>query len=570
MAGRPLPNRLTSNKGCDCLFIVLSQCAIALLLRPFQNAPFIDDAFYAWPVEHLLSAGRLAALEYANNLNATQVLWGALFCLPGGFAFAALRVSTWTLATAGLCAFYLLLREVNVSRRDALIGTAVLGFNPIFFILQFSFMTDVPFLALTVAATCAFVRAVNRSGVPWLVAAVVLATLACGVRVVGAVWPVAAALTLLCHSRFGFGSSVTEAGRSSWPLGKPRYLILTLTPLLAFALLALYTRQHTFRPADISDLPNSPAHRVADLKSFALPLLPEMSIAAVLTAAAVLGPALLPLTIPLLAGRRGGAAGATTTGPRIRRTILIAFVLAIAAYFMPEWLSPLHSGSTWSWRELGYVDVANRPALPPPAWLMYPLAGIAVVSFAAALAHLPRPRGDAANVLLAWQALGHVLIIAILWLCYDRFLLILLPIAIVFLVRAPLPRPRWSVALVIPLAVICLVGTRDHLAYNRALMDAVAWVRAHGAPPREISAGYAQNAWLQYAHPENAPRDPATGRPIVPGFTTDLVPRYEISDHPLPDTVTLHTVPCRRWLGPDAGVYVLEYPQELNRPRKHE
>jgi hypothetical protein len=553
-----------SRRRRDCLYILLAQCAVALVLWPFQNSPFIDDAFYAWPVEHLLSTGRLAALEYANNLNATQVLWGALFCLPGGFSFAALRVSTWALATAGLCTFYLLLRELNVSRRDALIATAVLGFNPVFFILQFSFMTDVPFLALTVAATYAFARALNLSSVRWLVAAVVFATLACGVRVVGVVWPIAAALTLLFHARFGAGRSTADVRRSTPPLARPRYILFTLTPLLAFGLLALYTRQHTLRPADIADLPNAPANRLADLKEFGLPLLPQMSLAAVLTAAATLGPSLLPLTLPLLVPRRGGAAA------RILRVIVIAIVLAIAACFLPQWLQPLHSGSTWSWREVGYVDVPNRPALPPPPWLAYPLAGLALISLAAALANLPRLRPSPANALLAWQTLGHLLIIALLWLVYDRFLLILLPIAILLLAQTPLPRPRWSVALIVPLALICLLGTRDHLAYNDALMDGFAWLRAHGARPSEISAGYAQNAWRQYAHPENAPRDPATGRPIIPGFTTDLVPRYELSDHPLPDTVILHTIPCQRWLGPGATVYVLRYPQELNRPRRQD
>lgn len=546
----------------DCLYILLAQSALALLLCPFQDAPFIDDAFYAWPVEHLLATGRFAALEYANNLNATQVLWGALFCLPGGFSFVALRVSTWTLATAGLCAFYLLLRELSVSRRDALIATALLAFNPIFFVLQFSFMTDVPFLALTVAATYAFVRALDRSSVRWLAAAAFLATLACGVRVVGAVWPIAATLTLVLRAKLDVGGSASDVRRSpTSTLAKPRHLLLTLSPLLAFALLALYTRHHTIRPADISDLPNSPANRLANLKLFALPMLPQMSLAAVLTAAAVLGPSLLPFTIPLLSPRGGKAPH------RIPRTIVITLLLTISACLLPQWLQPLHSGATWSWRELGYVDVPNRPALPPPPWLAHALCAIAVLSFAVALANLPRLRWGPANALLAWQAVGHLLLIALLWLFYDRFLLILLPVAILFLAQSPLTRPRWSIALIVPLAAVCFLGTGDHLAYNRALADGLAWLRQHGARPSEISAGYAQNAWLQYAHPENAPRDPATGQPIIPGFTTDLVPRYELSDRPLPDTVILHTLPCRRWLGPNATVYVLRYPHDLNRPR---
>jgi hypothetical protein len=71
-------------------------------------------------------------LNYADNANVAQILWGSLFCLPFGFSFTALRVSTWLLAVGGLCGLYLLLRELEVSRRDAILGTATLGVYPVF------------------------------------------------------------------------------------------------------------------------------------------------------------------------------------------------------------------------------------------------------------------------------------------------------------------------------------------------------------------------------------------------------------------------------------------------------
>src|SRR5689334_11956692 len=33
----------------DCFWICLAQIAVAIVLRPFHNVPFIDDACYAWP-----------------------------------------------------------------------------------------------------------------------------------------------------------------------------------------------------------------------------------------------------------------------------------------------------------------------------------------------------------------------------------------------------------------------------------------------------------------------------------------------------------------------------------------
>ena len=73
--------------------------AVAVVLRPFQDTPFIDDWVYSWPVQHLLDTGAFLFPELVANPILTQVLWGALFCLPFGFSLTALRVSTWVLGS---------------------------------------------------------------------------------------------------------------------------------------------------------------------------------------------------------------------------------------------------------------------------------------------------------------------------------------------------------------------------------------------------------------------------------------------------------------------------------------
>ncbi|HET9013347.1 MAG TPA: glycosyltransferase family 39 protein, partial [Gemmatimonadaceae bacterium] len=151
----------------DCLAIVLAAALPLVLLRPLQDVPFGDDWTYAWSVQRLLAGHGLQWLDWSIHYNAVHVLWGALFCLPGGFSFTALRASTWTLAASGLVALYLLLRQLQVERRDALVGTATLGVNPIFFGLSFTFMTDVPFVALSTWAYLATIVALTRRSESW-------------------------------------------------------------------------------------------------------------------------------------------------------------------------------------------------------------------------------------------------------------------------------------------------------------------------------------------------------------------------------------------------------------------
>src|SRR5439155_7345725 len=116
----------------------------ALLTCPLANLPFHDDWTYAWSVEHLLETGQLQILDWSVHYPFTQILWGTLFCLPHGFSFVALRVSTVVLACLGALALYGTMREFGRTRSESLIATVVLVVNPVFFVLTFSFMTDVP------------------------------------------------------------------------------------------------------------------------------------------------------------------------------------------------------------------------------------------------------------------------------------------------------------------------------------------------------------------------------------------------------------------------------------------
>src|SRR5262245_54012408 len=113
--------RLTIETIRNSLLILAFSIWPLLLLQPLRNFPMNDDWTYAWAVENLLNTGTLKILDWSTSVNVAQVLWGALFCLVLGFSFVALRLSTWVISLLGLWGLYLLLQELNVSRRDSLI-----------------------------------------------------------------------------------------------------------------------------------------------------------------------------------------------------------------------------------------------------------------------------------------------------------------------------------------------------------------------------------------------------------------------------------------------------------------
>ena len=526
----------TAERLADCLWIALCGIAIALLLRPFQDTPFVDDWTYAWSVDHLLAGDGLRVLDWSSNLNFAQVLWGALFCLPLGFSFVALRLSTWVAALLALCALDLLLRELGVGRRDALLGVALLGLNPIFFMLSATFMTDVPFLAASLWATLAIVLAITRHSDRWLIGFALFAAIASAVRVVAVVLPVAAVLALLLHAG-SWGRQVTR-------------IVVAAAPLVFFALLVLWSAARMVHVVDMGEIAGSPDFRKQYLLSGLLRL-PTFSLQAVLCAASSLGVALLPLAAGLREWRS------------VRRALpfvgLLLALVAIAAFAGIEWPSALSPTFTWTYGELGATEslVAGKAMHSAPAPIVTGVTLIGLMATALVLGSLRR-RLRAPESFIAWSLAGQLGLLAILWLFYDRYLLALLPLLIALFLgaRPALNRARVAV-LVAGLALLSVVGVRDHLAYNEALWRGVTRLREDGIADADIDGGYVVDGWLQFAQPEHAPRD-AANRPFFPWLTAPggLLP-YQIANLPLPDWRVLDEIPYRRWLGRSGAIYVL-------------
>jgi len=526
----------------DAAAIVLAFALPLVVLRPLADVPFVDDWVYAWSVQHLLATGRLELLEWSSNWNPAQVVWGALFCLPGGFSFSALRLSTWALGAAGLVGLQRLLRELGVAREPALLGTATLACHPLWIVLSFTFMTDVPFAAVSIWAALAAVRALRSGRVRALAAAVALATVACAIRLVGVVLPVALAASIVAHRE--------PWDRRHGGRGVPLAALVALAPLAVVAADLLFGRALVVSPIDVSSIPSAPTMRWA-LLPWAIPAAPRTLPVGAAFAATFVGVALLPLT-------------AGSVDSRIRRRAL-GLGAAVAALFaacdaLAALAPPLFGNATWTIAELGatapLVAGYEAPAVPAWAWLAAIAASLSAGVWLAWVARRPR---DAARAFLALLLLGHVGLIVLLWLFYDRYGLVLIAPAIALLLAAG-ARPRRGVAIALAgaMALAGLGGVRDHLALSRALWGGVAWLREHGASPSEIDGGYVVNGWVQYAHPENAPRD-AIGRPFVPDLTVSRGElRYQLALRPLDGWRVLARLPFERRLAPDGEILVLE------------
>jgi 4-amino-4-deoxy-L-arabinose transferase-like glycosyltransferase len=169
----------------------------ALAINPVGNFPLFDDWAYGYTVRSLIETGELRISGWTATNLVAQVFWAALFCLPFGFSFTALRISTLVLGLGGVFATYGLLRAARASTSLALFGSLVVAFSPIYFGLSFTFMTDVPFTAAATASCWLLLRGLQRDCWPEMLVGLVVAIGAILIRQVGLAIPLAFSIAYL-------------------------------------------------------------------------------------------------------------------------------------------------------------------------------------------------------------------------------------------------------------------------------------------------------------------------------------------------------------------------------------
>jgi len=190
------------NLQIDTLLLVGTYVVSILVVNPLGDFPLNDDWSFSRAVEGLVEHGDWRPTGWTSMSLITQSLWGAIFCLPAGFSFNALRFSKLTLAIVGILALYVLFITNDRGKLFAVTAALTLGFNPIYYELSATFMTDVPFAVFTLLSTIFFVRCIRRFAYLdlWIACALAVAATLC--RQLGLFLPLAFAVALVMQRGF--------------------------------------------------------------------------------------------------------------------------------------------------------------------------------------------------------------------------------------------------------------------------------------------------------------------------------------------------------------------------------
>lgn len=535
------------------MLISIVWLAMVLLVNPIGDFPLNDDWSYGRTVKLLVQEGRFQLSDWTSMPLVTQAFWGALFCLPAGFSFTALRISTLTLGLVGVLATYALLRALPSSEFSAALGALTVAVNPIYFQLSNTFMTDVPFVAAALVSCVLFARGLRLESKRLMFAGWIAATLAMLVRQIGIVIPI------------GFG--LVYAAQHGL---RKRYLFLAvLSALLSWFILIAYRAWLVMT----DNLPRGYDQQTTVLvASLSQPWDRLIALVAdnVFMALIYLGLFLLPVLLVT-------AARQWLTLARAQRIVSITVVLslttlALSVLYAQGRSMPLGDNSLFdlgvgplTLRDTYSLRLPHYASASPPFWQVVTLsavfgAALLVQQFAWALLTSARRWSQRALKIEAARLL-FVLVVAALYVVplalvhfFDRYALLLLPLLSAVAVgttpcasrRLPRVVPVLAIGLVALYMLFSVSATHDYLAWNRARWQGLRDLteQAH-VPPSEIDGGFEFNSWhlfpQHYAEPWSLYHD-----------------QYVVAFGALDGYVTLKTYPFQRWLPAGAAnIYIL-------------
>ena len=563
--------QLMKTDRMSILLLVLLWLGMSVLVNPLGDFPLNDDWVYARAVRSIVEEGNftLAGGNAAANLIA-QAFWGALFCLPFGFSFSALRLSTLVLGLLGVLATYGLLREVGAGRLMAFGGALLIALNPIYFGLSNTFMTDVPFFAAATMALYFFIKGLKSDRPLELILGTVFSCLSLFIRQNGMIIPLAFGCAYLCKRK----------------LVKANIVAAFAPTVLCFCLQLLYQNwlEWTHRTSPNFNLQSKGIIKIITSGNLGTIL---YLIDSTLIALVYIGLFLSPLLVPLFFKKiRASPQSEKRFVLFLMPTILILTVFRLSKN-RPA-IMPL-KGNTLMDFGLGPLTLHDgdalinshslTPAIVTDLWAALTALGVlsaALLIYYSLLAIrqiLKKPEKDE-SVHLARLQLFIVLTIVFYYLpfgistYFDRYLLILIPLFLMLVINtSQKAQPNSAQPYVtqsyinqklmpIALSLMLLYGgftvgvTHDYLALNRIRWQALNTLTTEQkVSPNDIDGGYEFNGWYLYnpkdTYAINFIKDPA--RPDKSWWYVDK-DDYMITFKPLAGYKELQLYQTERWL----------------------
>lgn len=462
------------------------------ILHPLTDAPVVDSWLYASAVRRFLRTGEIRFAGYTQAMPIAQVIYGAAWGRAFGANAVSLEISTVLVAIACGVMFHALARRCGARRWQALAATGLLVCNPCFTFLSFSFMTEIPFLALIVGTHLAFAKASgSRRAQWWLWLAAALAVIAFMIRPFGAMTIVGCAGAILIYD-----GGLRRTHRIGHRIRTARLLAMLAPFAVALAVSALIWIWLTvLRPKPwFLQLDEDQLAYI-----FRVPIAVYLR-AGMLGPALYLGTVLAPLALLQLAThrwRRVAMVGGAIFGS--------ALLLMQMDHSLP--VTPEYSCFGGSHNALLLRGLPNRFFWESNwQYVFIVLGSLGAAGLIVAFTEIfMRMRRAAAAIVIG--AMIYWAATIPLWLYNDRYYLVLVPAGALVLALAPLPRTRLvkcaGFTMVLAMGLMSLGGIYSYQRGLGVILAARNALEREGVPRSAIDAGYSLNGEDLYRYPKH-------------------------------------------------------------------
>ncbi len=156
-----------------------------ILADPRGEFPINDDWIYAGAAKLIAETGRYSIPGPGSPNLILQAYWGALLAKLFGFSFEVLRYSVAAIGCVGVLGLYALVRDNGGSPIYSTVCGLTLACSPSYFVSANSFMTDVPFIALSIFSILWLMRGIRIDLVKYITAGLLAAFLSICIRQFG-------------------------------------------------------------------------------------------------------------------------------------------------------------------------------------------------------------------------------------------------------------------------------------------------------------------------------------------------------------------------------------------------
>ena len=484
--------------------LLLCWVILSVAINPYGEFPFNDDWAYAKSVKALVETHTFFMSGWTSTNLLTQIGWGSLFCLPFGFSFTALRISTLVAGLLGLWGTYRLIRSATDNSSLAFLGGLLMIVNPMYLGLSASFMTDIPFYALMMWSLYFMVDGLKKDAFRLMIIGLGLAVLALLIRQLGVALFAGFGLAYIARKGINL-KSISVAGVSvviglATQLGYQKWLTHMMPGIISYNVQATnFFHLSFYKPSLLLSFTHNTFVTLTYTGGF-----------------------LFPYFLVLITKN----SGADFRANRWLWLFLTGLVVSLWYYFfdgatMPFWFNVLNGFGIGPLliRDMYY----NLYSLPMAGLLHWLWIGVTTISLSGSiillfylvklvpyLIHRPANTAHWAIAVLL-VSVGSIYYFPVgMHVVFDRYLLPfpVLFLVLIYLIRGGSVAPaekvplRWPVSVAIGLmavyGVYSLFATHDYLAANRVRWQVLRSLMDEGIQPTDIDGGLEFNGWYTY------------------------------------------------------------------------